>query len=553
VKYLIKLLLIILFIASKTYPQAEYVPAANPVYNFLERMENYHLINNYNSFEIPKSRNEIAGLLSQIITNENRLNDIDKRILNDLKTEFELEISGTLNNSASIIGGKDYDLFSQDEKYLFALHDPGKASIFINLLTEGEFITRSAFHSDEKYNAFLGTIGGEIRGTFLNKFGFGLRGSNGNVFGEKAGALVRRDLVYNYKLNESPEQTFFDDTEGYLTADFDIIKFKIGRDRINLGYGNVKTFLGNYSPKFDYLSLNINYNFFNFSFFHGKLLGELINEFDSISGGGNLIDEKYVAYHRIGFNLSRHADFGIGELIIYGQRPIDLSYLNPFNFYKSIEHANQDRDNAMLFADFNNNSIKGLKIFAQILIDDIAFSKIGTGWWGNQTLFHAGIHASIFNEMIPADVSFEYIRVEPFTYTHRLSPNNFTNFGFTLTDNIQPNSELFFTQINYRFNNRLSLSAGFIYTIHGANPVDDQGNIINVGGDINLGHRLNDSEKAKFLDGDLEYFRSYNAVLSFEPYNGIGFYLKGEYILNSLKESIKEEEIISFFGIAIKL
>jgi hypothetical protein len=59
--------------------------------------------------------------------------------------------------------------------------------------------------------------------------------------------------------------------------------------------------------------------------------------------------DKFLVYHRIGFNINRHFNFGVGEFIIYGRRGIDLSYLNPFAFYKSIEHSNRDRDNSMLF------------------------------------------------------------------------------------------------------------------------------------------------------------------------------------------------------------
>ena len=202
------------------------------------------------------------------------------------------------------------------------------------------------------------------------------------------------------------------------------------------------------------------------------------------------IEEKYIGYHRIGFNFSRHFDFGVGELIIYGDRPIDLSYLNPFNFYKSVEHANQDRDNSMLFFDYNNNSIKGLKLFTTFLIDDMQFGQIGKGWWGNETMFNIGAYSTNLYNIIPLDIHLEYLRIEPYTFRHRLIRNAFTNFGYNLGPDIQPNTGLFFSQINYRFSNRLSLTASFSYSEHGANPVMNDGTIRNVGGDINLGHRV---------------------------------------------------------------
>ena len=543
-----KVLVLVFILTSLVVAQTEYVNVDNPVYDFLERMETQQIINNYNSFEIPKTRKVIAGYLKQVLQNENMLDNSDTKLLEDLKVEFEFELYETTKYSESVFGNDKYDLLNQKEKYLYYYVNPGKANIFINLLGEGEFINRNISDSSGK-STLIGVIGGEIRGTFLNKFGFGIHGTNGNVFGNRTAALARKDIKYNYKFNENPSETFFDETAGYLTADFDAVKFKIGRDRMNVGYGVTKSIIASNSPLFDYISFKINYDFFNFSYFHGKLLGPLSYDNDTITGGSARIEEKYVGYHRIGFNFSRDVDFGVGELIIYGDRSLDLSYLNPFNFYKSVEHANQDRDNSMLFIDFNNNSIKGLKLFGTFLIDDMQFGQIGKGWWGNETMFNVGVYSTNLYNILPLDIHLEYLRIEPYTFSHRLIRNAFTNFGYNLGPDIQPNTGLFFSQINYRFNNRLSLTASFSYSEHGANPVMKDGTIRNVGGDIMLGHRLFDSERVTFLDGDLQYSRNYSFSLFYEPVNQIKF----SYVLNILNRSFSNNETISFLNLSVKL
>ena len=511
-------------------------------------METQQIINNYNSFEIPKTRKVIAGYLQQVIQNKGKLDKSDTKLLEDLKVEFEFELYETTENAESIFGDGKYDPFNQKEKYLYYNVNPGKANVFINLLGEGEYISRN-INNTIGVQTFLGVIGGEIRGTFLDKFGFGIHGTNGNVFGNKTAALAREDIKYNYKFNENPSETFFDETAGYLTADFDIVKFKIGRDRMNVGYGVTKSILASNSPLFDYISFKINYDFFNFSYFHGKLLGPQTFDADSITGGSNRIEEKYIGYHRIGFNFSRHFDFGVGELIIYGNRSMDLSYLNPFNFYKSVEHANQDRDNSMLFFDYNNNSIKGLKLFTTFLIDDIQFGQIGKHWYGNKTMFNIGAYSTNLYNIIPLGIHLEYMRIEPYTFTHRLIRNAYTNFGYNLGPDIQPNTGLFFSQINYRFSNRLSLTANFSYSEHGANPVMKDGTIRNVGGDINLGHRTFDSDRVTFLDGDIQYSRSYSFSVSYEPINQIKF----SFELNIFNRSYTGNETNSILNLSVKL
>ena len=78
--------------------------------------------------------------------------------------------------------------------------------------------------------------------------------------------------------------------------------------------------------------------------FHGKVIGEKGFAADSITGGVATVEDKYIGYHRLGLNISKDISLGGGEIIIYSKRSLDLSYLNPFSFYKTVEHGNQDRD-----------------------------------------------------------------------------------------------------------------------------------------------------------------------------------------------------------------
>jgi hypothetical protein len=532
-----KTLYFFLLLSISIFAQDEYVKSGDPIYNFLDRMEALHLIKKYNSFETPKTRKEIAGYLTEVIKNENQLNSTDKKILNDYKIEYEFDLYGTLSNSQSLIDGKGYDLLSQNQKYLYYYNDPGKFNLFINLLGNGEFIGNNSSIPKLNGTASLGYIGGELRGTIANKFGFDMWGINGNVFGSRTTAALQQDINYNAKFNQKPDENFFDETQGYMTADFDIVKFKFGRDRLNVGYGPVKPFLDDQSPMFTYLSMEISYKFFTFSYFHGSLLGQQTFVPDSVTGGENVVEPKYIGYHRIGFNLSDAVNFGAGEFILYGDRPLDFSYVNPFALYTSLEHSNFDRDNALMFFDYNNKSIKGLKLYGTFMIDDINLSKITTaGWYGNKFLYTAGLNSYNLYSIAPIDFKLEYIRLDPYVFSHRLNNTSYTNAGYNLGSFMQPNSELFFAQVDYQLTYRLSLSASYSFDIHGANPVDQNGNVIrNVGGDISLGFRTTDSEIARFLDGYREYLRQLQLDVNYEPYKEINFSVELRYLNNSLQ------------------
>ncbi|MCK7523032.1 MAG: hypothetical protein MZV64_37825 [Ignavibacteriales bacterium] len=125
----------------------------------------------------------------------------------------------------------------------------------------------------------------------MDKVGFYVRGTNGIARGDRNTAILKKELKYNFKFNEKPDESFFDETQAYVSADFDLIKLKLGRDRIKLGYGSNKSILDNNSPLFDYLSFKIDYDFFNFSYIHGKLLGDSKFIDDSISGSYNFVPE----------------------------------------------------------------------------------------------------------------------------------------------------------------------------------------------------------------------------------------------------------------------
>ncbi len=546
-----KIFFLAAILCTSLLAQNDYVRIDNNVYQFLDRMEALHIITDYNSFEIPKPRTEIAHYLKEVAGKEYRLDKIDLKILNDLKNEFEFEMYGTLKNSQSYIDST-YDFFSQKAKYFYSYVKPEKFNLFVNILGEGQGIAQNDFENKSNLHTEIGVIGGEIRGTLFDKFGFYLRGTNGNVFGNKTVAQLRPDIKYNFKYTLDQAAGFFDETEGYATADFKYLKFKFGRDQMQIGYGPIKSIIDDNSPAFDYLGMNIDYNFFHFSYFHGKLLGQTSFQQDSIDGGINVVAEKYIGYHRISFDISPKFNFGAGEMIIYGDRPLDLSYLNPFAFYKSVEHSGQDRDNSFLFFDAEDRSIEGLKIYSTLLIDDIDFGKLGTGWYGNQTLIDIGIFSSNLYHLLPLDFGIEFTKIDPYVHTHRTDNSNFTNMEYNLGSILKPNSLMYNFNLNYRFTYRINLAANFSYIIHGANPIKSDGTIINVGGDELLGHRTLDAPGARILDGDLEYSREFSALLSYEPIKQYYFTIKLIYLNESLQNSVKNNQLQSYFTLSLK-
>ncbi len=275
---------------------------------------------------------------------------------------------------------------------------------------------------------------------------------------------------------------------------------------------------------------------------------------DSVQGSIKNSDDKYLGYHRFGFNISKDFSFGLGEMIIYSGRSVDFTYLNPFNFYKSVEHANQDRDNSLLFVDFQNNSFAGLKVNGTVLIDDIDFGKVGKGWFGNQLLYNLTLYSSNLYKFVPVEFYMQYLRCEPYVYTHRIHNNSYTSFNYNLVNPILPNSDKFILRINYNPYYRLKLSLDVNFSRHGANELNDDGTVkTNYGGDVLVGHREFDKTEVYFLEGLREYYRSISFCTNYEPVNNYYFILNIVYENNSLANSIRQKFVNGFITLSFRI
>ncbi len=551
-----KKLFFFIVITNFLYAQSGYVQYDHPVLNFLERMQSQAVISGYDSFEIPKTRNQIAEWLKIIYGSLSELSHVEKEMLEDYMKEFEFEISFSTGSQTQLFQDISFEKFIvQKEKYLYYYTDSSNFNLFANGILSVGYAHEN--HITKK-NALIVNYGGSIRGTFLHNFGYYIKATNGTFAGSRSLVQTLGEIRYNYKFNydkvEEGGVDYFDETEGYLMYEDSFMNAKIGRDRINIGYGPVKTIISDNAPKFDHIGLNVNYKIFSFSFLHGKLLGEADQYVDSLQGLIRSIDEKYIAYHRFGFNFSKHIVLGIGEMVIYSRRSFDISYLNPFNYFKSIEHANQDRDNSILFFDAKNNSIKNLSLYSTLMIDDIDFSKIGTSWYGNRFLLNLAVQYSNGISGIPISLQAQYIHIDPYFYTHRITGNNYTNQGFNIGSYLQPNSRTILGALNIYPHYRLNFEISFSHTEHGANKYDGEGKLIeNFGGDLEYGYLITDNQNAVFLDGIRNITNTLSFKAVYEPIKNyaVNFYI--QYVSGSAQDSDTEDKIFSSLTVSFNL
>lgn len=500
----IRLILFLILVSTfKIYSQGLFVDYNHPIYPFLERMEVLGLIENYTNEIKPLPRSKVTEYLSKIFDKRFSLDKVDRDFLNYFIDEFYFDLTGKLDRYDILLTSNQYSILSAREKFVYAYNDKNEFSLFVK-----SYFNISSVNYNKQRPAELFDGGGRIYGNFKNILGFELDGKNGIVFGSKSTALQLHELSYNFKLNEKPESRFFDRSYGYISLELPNISLSIGKNRQIIGYGINRLILSDYSPNFEKITFHFNYKSFNFNFTHGWLQNSKTNT-DSLQL------QRYFVHHRIAFSPSKNFRIGIGEAVIYRRTSPELSYLNPFNFYKSVEHQLQDRDNSLMYFDFELLPIKNFQIYSTFVIDDIDFGKIGKHWYGNKTAINLGTKFYQTIREFPFALQFEYTRIEPYTFTHRFKDNAYINFDLPLTTEQQPNSYRFDFAINLLFSPQFQVGMNYSLTKWGKNYFEN-GKFVNVGGDILFGKQNQDSDLVYFLDGKIETIHSLNLTMTYE-------------------------------------
>ncbi len=489
--------LALLTIASAT-AQVEYLPIEHPVYPWLERMQARGLLGNFSLAELPLPRGHVSAALRTLRAEATRLDAAELSLLEQFEREFGLTES---RRAAIFAHGDQQDLFfdglfSDSEKSVY-YDSTDRLRMFLQPLGAVEQRMQSA---DSSRSVLLGQGGLRFHGSVDDMLGFYLQVTNGAaISGEKSLALEDPRLSANVKFGDLDSD--FDFAESHVRFARDWFGVSISRMRrlSGAGYFN-RIFIGNLAPPMDALSVEADFEHFAYRFAHASLVGGPQTGFQF--GPEALIPAKYMAYHRFALRAG-WGQVSFTEQVMYSDRNLDLAYLNPLSFFKSIEHSLRDRDNSALGLDATIRPLDGLELRAAFFLDDLQFGRIGDEFSGNKTAWNVGL---MFAPRLPLDAALEYSRVRPYTYSHFNVQNSITNDQVQLGGFLPPNSDQLAARMRWWYGGRYPVTVEASFRRHGRNiyAADGVTLIKNVGGDVLQARRSEDSEISPFLDGDVE-------------------------------------------------
>jgi hypothetical protein len=189
-----------------------------------------------------------------------------------------------------------------------------------------------------------------------------------------------------------------------------------------------------------------------------------------------------------------------------------------------------DKDNGLLAMHARWRIAPGIEVRGQGLLDDILASKIGTGDWQNKFAWQfGGMWADAFG-VSNLDFEAEWMRVEPYTYTHwNTDDDRYTTSQTLLGAQIGPNAMSYWSMLRWTPSAKWTLSLEGELVQRGENIYDSTGNLLyNAGADYNLSMTKEGNESnTHILNGRRVNVFSLTANIEFEPWRGLVVFARG--------------------------
>ncbi|MFO7841075.1 MAG: hypothetical protein R6V48_02800 [Fidelibacterota bacterium] len=467
-----------------------YVPVQDPVYDYLERMATRGIIPQMMNDTRPLQRDIVVKYLLNVKDNEMDLTRIDREILYNFLSEYRRELKD--RKHPAITGDNDHRL--------------GIAS-FDNLGKDLSHVFRDDLNNekrhiyiceDEKTTVWVGsdfTVRGEAKNKTL-RFVDQLGGQAFIQAGEHLAFFVDGYFFHQYKAEgwEEPAKEFkgywyndyeyenyatFDRSEAYANITGDFGTLTIAHYPFNWGNSLNSVILSADAVPFGSLQWSRKFKHFKYTFLHGSLMTNTY----TLTGDGRNYIPKYLVAHRIEMHMSPRFHINFSEMLIYGNRIPEATYLVPMVFLWPSEHALGDRDNNMIALETEIFPLNGLRLYGTVFLDELAFSKLFQDWWANKFAVQGGFQWS--PRSLPADLIFEATAVHPWTYTHKYSFGSHTHHSKDLGFFAGPNSQLITAKINYDLSRKSRLTLSYNRLLEGADSLMVDGTRYPSGGESN--------------------------------------------------------------------
>lgn len=259
---------------------------------------------------------------------------------------------------------------------------------------------------------------------------------------------------------------------------------ELGRFRTRWGPGRHNALLlSDFTPPFDLARVRVDLGPVRYTHLAGQLRAARF-------AGDPPLDERYLAAHRLEWEAHPRLRLALSEALVYGNRGLDLSYLNPLTVLFVTQANNGDLDNALASFDARWIATRGVALYGEGVFDDLNLRR---GWrhFGNKVAVLAGMHWAAPFGAADWDWEAEWSWVSQFTYTHVHPIDRYQHFGGALGSRFGPDAEFAVAAV------RRQLSRGWSASLFYERVRRGEGRL-----DVDHDDRLSDAQE--FLSGNVE-------------------------------------------------
>lgn len=425
------------------------------IYLFLDELANEKIIS-INSATKPYSKRYILNKL-ETASNKKINNFQIKRDLNFFLKKYKIYERNTDNNN-----------FKYDFNNL-SIYYKNSESFFLIKPIWG--ITRKV-NSNHSYQHLFGGISAEYNFK-ENWSAYAKLIDNTMTFPNALPDFLTDEYSGNYK--SLPTNDYSEMTGGIIYSNSHT-SFSIIKENIEWGdnyYGS--NILSGRSPSFPMIKFYRKINkFLEINYFHAWLFSEDIDSLSSYySNSGNyraIYREKFLASNLITLNISKFSKFSFGNSIVYGDvNGVQLPYLIPFFFYKSIDHSlnyNIENQNSQMFFNLSIRELKHLHIYSSVFIDEFKKDRVSIDTLNNFISYKIGMKLSNWPlQNISSTIEFNHSN--PMTYKHTVNGTTYESNQINLGHYLRDNSRVINYNFLYKFKNRIYFTYDFLYSLHG--------------------------------------------------------------------------------------
>lgn len=422
-----------------------------------------------NSLIKPYSRLEISEVLQAAAQKQDFLNRRQKKELAYYLQVFGLEsgeqiktpLKSQFAQNRLLLNYRDLEIRYHDSTFRFSIRPIAGYTLESN----GE---------EQIYRQIAGLSAMAYVGKHIGVYA-SLRDQFQSGFPRSSPAYFTQEAGGNYKINEGGRiGGEFSEMRGGITYSFKQGSIGMVKDHVvwGEGYHGSNIFSGR-TPSFPMIVFKLKpAKWIELNYFHGWLVSEVIDSSRSYyTTNGDyrgLYVPKYIAANMLTIRPWRGINVSAGNSIVYSDMPVQLGYLIPVMFYKSLDHTINhgiDNQNSQMYASLSIRRINNLHFFLNYFIDDFSVTRIHNPDRHNFTSLKVG-YAS-FNFLIPNILTgFEYTRTNPVTFKHRVPSTTFETNKYNLGHYLRDNSEEYHAWIRWKPFAFFDFKVSYTHAIH---------------------------------------------------------------------------------------